>query len=74
MLHKVLAKIQEIIGIAKFDNTKILTDTDNELPDDITIKNVVIIIICIIKDDGKFYVLSVKNKFGGGIGTLLNKF
>ena len=49
MLHKVLAKIQEIIGIAKFDNTKILTDTDNELPDDITIKNVVIIIICIIK-------------------------
>ena len=74
MLHKVLAKIQEIIGIAKFDNTKILTDTDNELPDDITIKNVVIIIICIIKDDGKFYVLSVKNKFGGDIGTLLNKF
>ena len=67
MLHKVLAKIQEIIGIAKFDNTKIL-------PDDITIKNVVIIIICIIKDDGKFYVLSVKNKFGGDIGTLLNKF
>ena len=74
MLHKVLAKIQEIIGIAKFDNTKILTETDNELPDDITIKNVVIIIICIIKDDGKFYVLSVKNKFGGDIGTLLNKF
>ena len=55
MLDKVLDKIKEGIGIEKFDNTKILIDTDNKLPDDITMKNIVIIIICIIKDDGKFY-------------------
>ena len=55
MLDKVLDKIKEVIGIEKFDNTKILIDTDNKLPDDITMKNIVIIIICIIKDDSKFY-------------------
>ena len=44
MLDKVLKKcrIKEIIGVEKFDNTKILIDTDDELPDDITLENVVI--------------------------------
>ena len=57
MLDKVLKKyrIKEIIGVEKFDNTKILIHTDDELPDDITLKNVVIAITCIIKDENKFY-------------------
>ena len=55
MIHKVLDKIKETIGIAKFDDAKILLDTDDKLPDYITLKNVVILITYIIKDDGKFY-------------------
>ena len=57
MLDKVLKKyrIKEIIGVEKFDNTKILIDTDDELPDDITLKNVVISITYVIKDENKFY-------------------
>ena len=35
MLHNALDKVKEIIGIEKFDHTKILTDTDDKLPDDI---------------------------------------
>ena len=54
LLDKVLDKIKEIIGIEKFDDTKILIDKDDELPDDITLKNVVILLTCVIKD-GKFY-------------------
>ena len=37
MLDKVLDTIKEIIGIEKIDDTKILIDTDNKLPDDITL-------------------------------------
>ena len=57
MLDKVLKKhrVKEIIGVEKFDNTKILIDTDDELPDDITLKNVVISITYVIKDENKFY-------------------
>ena len=32
MLHKVLDKIKEIINIGKFDDTKILVDTDDIMP------------------------------------------
>ena len=42
MRDKVLIKIKETIGIVKFDNAKILIDTDNKLPGYITSKNVVI--------------------------------
>ena len=42
MLDKVLQKIKEM-GIEKFVDTKILIDTDNTLPDDITLKNMFII-------------------------------
>ena len=56
MLNIVLDKIEKITGIEKFDNTKILIDTDDKLPDDITLKNVVILITCVIKDNGKFYL------------------
>ena len=38
-----------------FDDTKILIDTDDKLADYNTFKNAVILITCIIKDDGKFY-------------------
>ena len=55
MLDKVFDRIKEIIGIEEFDNSKILVDTDDKLPDIVTLKNVVILLMCIIKDDGKFY-------------------
>ena len=38
MLDKVLYKIKVIIGIKKFDDTKIFIDTDNKLPDEIALK------------------------------------
>ena len=54
MLHKVLDKIKEKIGIVKFDGTKILIETDDKLSDYITLKIVVLLMTCVIKDDGKF--------------------
>ena len=33
MLHKILDKIKGKIGIEKFDDAKILIDTDDKLPD-----------------------------------------
>ena len=36
MLDKVFEKIKEIIVHEQFDSTKILIDTDDKLPDDIT--------------------------------------
>ena len=35
MLDKVLDKIEKVIGIENVDDTKILTDTDDKLLDDI---------------------------------------
>ena len=55
MLDKVLDKIKEVIDITKFSDPKILIEKDDKLPDHITIKNVVILITCVIKDNGKFY-------------------
>ena len=42
ILNKVLEKIVEIICVEKFDDTKILIDTNDELPDRITLKIFVI--------------------------------
>ena len=56
VINKLLDKIKEIIDIEKFDNTKILIETDDKLPDDIIFKNVVILITCVIKDGPKFYL------------------
>ena len=42
MLDKVLGKIKMIIGIGRFDDNKILIETDDKLRDDVTLKNVVI--------------------------------
>ena len=55
MLGKVLDKIKKTIDIEKFDDTKILIDMDDKLPNNITLKNVVILTTCVIKDDGKCY-------------------
>ena len=55
ILDKPLDKIKETIGIEKFDDTKILIDTDDKLPDGITLKNIVILMTCVIKNNGKFY-------------------
>ena len=38
ILNKVLDKIKEMIGIKKYADTKILVDTDDELPNYITLK------------------------------------
>ena len=55
MLNKELEKIEDITGIEEFYDTNILMDTDDKLPDDVTFKNVVILMICVIKDNDKFY-------------------
>ena len=54
-LSKILDKLKEIISIEHFHNTKILIDTDVKLPD-ITLKTVMILMTCVIKDDDKFYL------------------
>ena len=53
-LNIVLDKIKRI-GIGKLEDTKILIDIDDEFPDDITLKNAVILMRCVIKNGDKFY-------------------
>lgn len=53
--NKALDKIKKIIAFVKFDNTKILFDTYDKLPNDITSKDAVILITCVTNDDGKSY-------------------
>ena len=55
ILDKVSGKIKMIVGIEKFDDTKIFIETDDKLPDNVTLKNVVKLITCVIKDNDKFY-------------------
>ena len=55
MLDKVLDKNKEKLGIEKYDDTQILVDADDKLPVDVTLKNVSILMTCVIRDDGKFY-------------------
>ena len=50
VLDKALERIKKIIGTEIFDNTKILIDTDDILPDEITFKNVAVLLT-----DGKCY-------------------
>ena len=56
ILDKLIEKIKEIIGAEKFDDSKILIKTYDKLPGNITFKNVVILIACVMKDDNKFYL------------------
>ena len=44
-----------IIGIKKIDGTKILIDREDELPDEVTLWNAMILILCVTKDHDKFY-------------------
>ena len=44
-----------MIDIEKLDDTKIMIDIDYKIPDDITLKNAVILMTCIVKDGDKFY-------------------
>ena len=53
-----------MISIKKSDDTKILIEVVDELPDNITLKYVVILITWIIKDGDKFYLqLVLKEAF-----------
>ena len=54
ILDRVLNKIKTIIDTGKFDNIIILIETDNKLPDNITLKKVVTLITCVIKAGEKF--------------------
>ena len=49
MLDKKLNKIKKTIGIKKFDDVKVLIDTNDKLSDDITFKNCLILTACVIK-------------------------
>ena len=46
MLNEVLEKIKEIIGIDKFNDSKILINTYDELPNDITLTIFVVNDVC----------------------------
>ena len=55
VLDNVLDRITRINDIKEFDNTKILIEADDILPDDIIFKNAVVLMTFVIKDDGKLY-------------------
>ena len=55
MPDKVLDKIKEMVSFEKFNDTIILIDTGDKLPDYITLKNVLILMACVIQDDANFY-------------------
>ena len=57
MIDKFLHKCLQIFAICieECDDTNILIETDDKLPDDITLKNVIVLITCALKDGGKFY-------------------
>ena len=56
ILDKVLDKIKETISFTKFDDTKILIDTDVKFSDYIWLKDDMVLITCVIKADAKFYL------------------
>ena len=56
ILDKVLDKIKEVIGIDRFDDTKILIDTDGKLQNHITLKIVVMLMTYVIIDSDQFYL------------------
>lgn len=54
ILDKALDKIKSIIGNETFGDTKIFFDTDNKLPDYITLENFVIVLASATKNEDKF--------------------
>ena len=63
-----LAKTKEITGIKKFGNAKILMDTDDKLPDNVTFKNVAILMSC-----KKKMMVNVMHNYFGIKHCFLNK-
>ena len=59
MVDKVLDKIKEIVGIEKIDDTKILINTEDNVSNQITSKNVAILLTCATKDDNKFLSIAI---------------
>ena len=59
MVDKVLDKIKEIIGIEKIDDTNILINTEDNVSNQITSKNVAILLTCATKDDNKFLSIAI---------------
>ena len=55
LLDKVLEKVKEIVGIEKFNNTKMFSDANDWLPADITFKNAAILMTCFTKNHGLLY-------------------
>ena len=56
MLDKISGNIKEITGIAKFDNTKILINTDDLIAKRYYFeKCCMMLMTCIIKDNNNFY-------------------
>ena len=53
-LDKVLDKIKRISTEA-LEDAQILINANDKFPNDITLKNAVILMTCVIKDDHKFY-------------------
>ena len=54
MVYKVLNKIKEIISIEKFDDNKILINTDDKLSNNITLTRFMILMTCFLKDGNTF--------------------
>ena len=48
MLGKELDKIKKTVAIENFDDTQILIDTDDKLPNNITLINVAILMTCVL--------------------------
>ena len=55
LLDMLTVSWRKINNVEKSDDTKILIDTDDTLPDDITFKNFVMLMACVIKDEVDFY-------------------
>ena len=62
MLDKVLDKLKQIIGIKNLTVLKYFMDTNEELQDGITLKNILILITFVTKDDNKFYQQPILQK------------
>lgn len=56
ILKRVLEKIKMIIGIEEFVNIKLSIDTEDKLDDKIVLKNIVVLVSCVIKFRDKFYL------------------
>ena len=55
VLDKVSYKFKNIMDIEKLHDTKNLIETDDKLPNDITLKNVKTLITCVTKNGDKLY-------------------